>query len=1057
MSSMLPQPNSAPRISDLQEVALHVQGQDDGVFNTQDFILFFGQGPDAYQLVPDKEIFYYQNNLFSDKNYYFFTIGTSDGLRVTALDNVAGNFPVVSGFDDFSYYETEQYNDLHSGRDWFGEQFDSKTSYTIRFQIPGILDGTPVKLVSNVMGQSFAPSSFQLSLNGVSIGEQTVAPIINSQYAVKGSETTDTLTLASSQVHAATQTNQDLTIKFTKAATGRSIGYLDFVLLQTRRNLALYGDQTLFQSLGSLDNTVSQFQIQNIPATGFIWDVTDPFHPKQQTANFESGKASFNAPSSTLHKYLALSNKTFPTPVVEGAVQNQSIRSITSVDLLIVTAPDFLSDAMRLASYRQTKNGIRVSVVTTAQVYNEFSGGKQDVTAIRDFVRYLYDQKTGIKNLLLFGRGSYDYKNYLPYNKNFVPTYESRNSLSPLETYSSDDYFGFLEAGEGNWGEKPAEDHTLEIGIGRLPVKKVDEAKLVVDKIIEYENQSYGDWRKKILFVADDGDDNIHQGQADELAETVESLHGEFNALKIYVDNFKQVGSSIGQVSPDATQALARTISSGVAVVNYTGHGNEQQWMQERIVDQVSLDKWKSAPHYPLLVTATCEFGRNDDPGMISTAELSLLHKGGGSIGLLTTARPVNSATNFFLNKAFYQALFVKEAGRFRDLGSVIRDTKNNSLSGVANRNFSLLGDPSMHVILPAGDLRITSIKNLTSGSDTLKGLSTLQVSGTVMLDGVPDTGYNGTLSATVFDKAASEKTKGDENQPFPFLTHDNPVFNGQASIQHGQFTFQFTLPASINPLVGTSKISLYGSPASSQRDVAGVHFPIKIGSLEKNPGIDTKAPTLDLYMGDTTYTAGGIVGTDSRIVAILSDEHGINISNFDPAHAILAVLDDSVSMILTDYYRSDVNHVQRGKVSYPLFGLKPGNHRLVFSASDVYGNRATATLPFTVSDQTGIQVEEWLAYPNPFASLATFHFKHNRSGEDLEAVVTVYNPVGQPLISNTYEVLGSEYQVDLPPWDGTTAGGTKLSPGLYLLKLSVRSLVDGSKNEKITKVIISN
>ena len=1057
MNGMLPQANSASRVNDPQEISIFIKGGDDGKFNSDDYILFFGQGPDAYKLLPGRGTFEYQNNLYSDKSFYFLTIGGTDGKRMLQADNLSGNFPTVAEFDDFAYYETEQYNDLHSGRDWFGEQFDSKSEYTIRFDMSNVLAGSIIKIVSNVMGQSYGPSSFQISVNDVGVGEQKIQPIINAQYALKGSEAIDTFNITSNVVNAPARSNQDIKIKFIKASSGRSVGYLDFLLLQTKRKLSLYGDQTIFHSLKSLEQPVTHFSVANVPSDGMVWDITDPFNALIQKTSIESGATAFSVSTGKLRKFIAATNKNYSAPAYEGAVSNQNLHGRTALDFLIVAAPEFLIEAQRLASHRQSKSSINTMVVSTTQVYNEFSGGKQDVTAIRDFVKYLYDQKTGIRNLLLFGRGSYDYKNYLPYNKNFVPTYESRNSLSPLETYSSDDYFGFLEINEGNWGENPAEAHTLDIGVGRLPVKKTEEAKILVDKIVEYETQNWGNWRKEILFVADDGDFNIHQGQADQLAETIESDHPEVNTKKLYVDAFKQVDSPIGQVSPDAKTALINAVREGVLIVNYTGHGNEQQWTQERILDQVSLEKWNSAPHYPLLVTATCEFGRNDDPGLISTAELSMIKKGGGSIALVTTARPVNSSTNFTLNKAFYQAAFSKDQSKSGDLGSIMRDTKNNSTSGVSNRNFSLLGDPAMRLALPHSEAKVTQIKNITSGSDTLKALSRIKVSGAIYSNGIVDAGYKGTLAATLFDKLTIEKTKGDENPPFDFNWREGAIFNGQSSINNGQFEFEFIVPKSIDLTVGQGKLALYAFPQGNGIDVTGVNASVKIGTSEKNTGSDTKGPAIELFMGDPTFVNGGIAGRNSRIIAVLSDENGINISNFTPQNSITATLDDTLSIVLNKYYQSDVDNFKRGEVNYPLDNIKPGQHKLVLRAYDTFGNGSTASIAFSVSDENGIQIEQWLNYPNPVSSSTTFCFKHNRSGEDLEAVVTVYNQVGQPIVTSTYQVTSSAYQVTLPAWDAATPGGTKLSPGLYLSKLSIRSLLDGSKNEKITKVIISN
>ncbi|HWA32599.1 MAG TPA: type IX secretion system sortase PorU [Cyclobacteriaceae bacterium] len=1055
-NAMLPQANSAPRIKDLQEIAIYVKGEEDGKFDNSDYILFYGQGPDNYNLLPSKSIFQYENNLYSDKNYYFITIGTLPGKRIAQINNVSGDAPSIEEFDDFAYYETEKYNVLNSGRDWFGEQFDSKTEYTIRFDMPGIVAGSDIKLVCNTMAQSYNESSFQILYNDKIIAEQKPLPISDYQYAVKGSEVIDTLKISANLVNASGGAAQDIKLQFVKAASGISVGYLDYLLLQAKRRLAFYGDQILFHSLKSLDQPLARFSISNSTSETVVWDITDPFNPSFQQSVFSGGVTTFTASSGTLRKYIAWNTK-FSAPGCEEEILNQNLHGLAAVDVLVVCAPEFISQAQRFALHRQSKNSLRVSVVTTNQVYNEFSGGKQDITAIRDYVKYLRDQNAGIKHLLLFGRGSYDYKNYLPNNKNFVPTYESRNSLSPLETYSSDDYFGFLENNEGNWGESPSVDHTLDIGVGRLPVKKTEEADIVVDKIIEYENQNWGEWRKELVFVADDGDYNIHQSQSDELAETIESSHPEFNTTKIFLDSYKQVNSSIGQLSPDATAALNDAVRKGAAVVNYTGHGSEQQWTQERIFDQTALDKWKTAPAYPLLVTATCEFGRNDDPSLISTAENSLVRKGGGSIGLVTTARPVNSSTNFTLNKAFYLALFTKVDNQFRDLGSVFRDTKNNSTSGVANRNFSLLGDPSMHVILPGPEIKVSEIKNLSSPSDTLKALSSVRITGSIYQNGVPDTNFNGNAQITLVDRPVLDTTKGDENSPFQFTNRTNEIFRGQAQVTNGQFKLEFTMTSSINPVVGNGKLSLYAYSNGSKPDVAGVVSAIKIGAKEKKPGADTKGPDIQLFVGDSTFLNGGIASASTHLVAILSDENGINISGYSEKNNILSTLDDSISFVLNNYYLADLGNVGRGKIRFPIDDLKPGEHHLSIRASDTFGNQSSTSITFFVSDVNGIQIEQWLNFPNPASTSTTFHFKHNRSGDDLEAVVTVYNYLGQPMVSNTYEVLNSPYHVNLPTWDVVAGEGTKLGTGLYLCKLSVRSLSDGSKNEKITKVIISN
>lgn len=1054
---MLPQANATPRAIDLQQLAIHAVGFDDGKFDGSDYLLFYAQGPDSYQLLPSKSTFRYENNIFSDKNFYYLTLGTTNGLRMSLLPDTAGTFPIVTEFDDFGYYETDQSNELHSGRTWYGERFDATLEYTIRFDLSNVIDASTIKLVTGVMARSFSPSSFTFSINNVTVDEQTVPVVLDERYAIIGADVHDTVSVNAATVSASTRTNQDVKVRFTKATSGTSIGFLDYILLHVKRTLSLYGDQKIFSSLKSLDQPISRYTITQCPSDGLVWDITDPVHPSVQATSFISPALSFAAPSGDLRKYIVLSNRNYPSPAPEGDVPNQNVRGIGATDLLIVTAPDFITEAERLASHRRSKNGLNVSVVTTTQVYNEFSGGKQDVTALRDLVKHLYDKGTGIKNVLLFGRGSYDYKDKLSFNKNFVPIYQSRNSLNPLETYASDDYIGFVETLEGNWGESPPEAHTLDVGIGRVPVKKVEEAAAWVDKVIAYENQNWGSWRKRILFAADDGDFNTHQSQANQMANTLEKDQPEVDVRKMYLDFYSQATSQAEQPATEARKALTTHVNDGIGILNFTGHGSELQWMQERVLDQTSFDEWKPSPRYPFLVTATCEFGRNDDPGLISSAELSLFKTNSGSIGLVTTSRPVYSSTNFTLNKAFYQSLFTRSNGLFQDWGTIFRNTKNSSISGVSNRNFSLLGDPSMLPPLGSSELMITDILNLTSGSDTLKALSKVRVTGAIYHQGLPDSQFEGKLVLTMYDKLSTLTTKGDENPPFSFTLRDNALFRGQASVHSGVFEIEFVVPMAIDPTVGFGKLSAYAFSKTANRDAMGAQDSVKIGAAEADPGTDATGPDIELFMGDTTFISGGLAGSNSRIVAILSDNNGIDISSFNSANDILAILDDTDTLTLNDYYQADVDTYTRGKVDYPVYDLKPGFHTLTLWATDTFGNSSSASITFYVSDQSGIQIEQWLNYPNPFSSSTVFHFKHNRSGEDLEAAVTIFDRMGKVVLYNTYQIGSSSYKVDLPPWDGTSVDGNKLAEGLYLMKLSVRSLLDGTKNERIAKVILLN
>ncbi len=1059
-TGMLPQLNNITRMADLQELAIFVAGESDAKFNSEDYILFYGQGSDDFSFDLKRNIFNYKNNLYSDKNFYFITIEETKGKRLTISENLAIPAPIINQFDDIGYYETDKYNVLSSGRDFFGEQFDSKTEITVRFDINGIVDNTPIKLVSKVMAQAFDGASFKVFFNDKQVVEQAIDAIPNTSYGLKGRETTDTVSFNSTTVAAATQTNQDIKYQYIKTGTSRSVGYLDYFLFSFQRKLALYGNQTIFRSAASVLNPTSTFAISSLTSDGTVWDVSDVFNAKLQNKNVATSSATFATSTTALKTFIAFRNDGLASPVSEGTVTNQNLHALADVDFIIITHPNFKAQAQRLTDHRTANDKLAAKVVTVQEIYNEYAGGKQDITALRDFIKDVYYRgNKRLSNVLLFGRCSYDYKDVAgATNTNYVPTFESVNSLSPLETYSSDDYFTFLEPNEGEWTEYPAIDHTMDIGIGRLSVTTLQEAQDVVDKLVAYDDESVsGAWQQKIVFVADDGDYNIHQGQADQLATTIDSKQSAFNTKKIYLDAFKQITKPNGQTSPDTKAAIIKSVNDGTVIVNYTGHGSENVWMQEQVLDNDVIKDWKNGPRYPLFVTATCEFGRHDNPFLISSGEKILLQKKGGGIGLVTTSRPVYSSSNFTINQAFYDALFIKENGKYKTLGVIFKETKNNSISGVSNRNFSLLGDPSMKLAFAENQIVINSIKT-KNNSDTLKALSTVVIKGEIKSGSQSVTNFNGTIEATLFDKQQTQNTLGDENPVFAYTTRDNALFRGKATVAQGVFKIEFIVPKNIESAIGNSKLSLFAT-SSTGLVASGGSSTIRLG-LSESGNADTSAPLIQLFMGDTSYVSGGLVGPNTMLVAKLQDVSGINISSRIASKNLQAVLDDTVTYVVNDYYVADKNTYASGTVSFPVAGLTKGKHTIKFTASDTYNNTSTSSIDFIVTDGTGIVVDQFSTYPNPFnpdREAATLQFVHSRPGEDLEASLQIFDMTGQVQLSETFSIAASQYRVQLKEWSGTGTNGNKLASGIYLARLSVRSLLDGSKNEQSTRLIILN
>ena len=642
---MLPQSNSEARPDDLQENAILVSGEADGNFDGGDFILFYAHDSDRYYYDDINQRFVYENNIYADTAYYFLNIGEDDGIRIQSQADAGHGFSRINDFDYHESYEKDESNQLRSGRKWYGERFGN-ASKDILFNISDIKAGSQATLeIATMSYRSFDNNSmFSTKVNSTEIGNQSFSTVYDSRYAIKGRNNKKVFPFYASLLSSLNEVA--INLQFTPSGGSNSAGYLDYLFLTVKRNLNFSSDQMIFRSVESLENANSTFELGNISADTKIWDVTDAYSPKEQQFG-NSGAAQFGVETSVLKEFIVF-NSNYLIPEFFEKVKNQNLHALAVPNMLIVTHEDFRNEAERLADFREANDGMMVKVVNIQEVYNEFSSGAQDITAIRDFVKHLYDQKADqLKYLLLFGDCSYDYKNIKENNTNKIPIYEARNSLDPVKTFSSDDYYGFLDDDEGEWLEAPANRDSLNIGIGRLPVNTAEEAKAVIDKIIHYatSESTLGNWRNEIYLLADDishtETDFDHLTDAEKLAFEIETNNNVFNTNKLYLESFEQEITPTTDEAPLFIEALSREIDKGGLIFNYSGHGGEAKLTDEAILDIEMIRGLENYDRLPLFVTATCEFGRYDDPAMKSGAEELLLNDKGGAIALVTTTRPV--------------------------------------------------------------------------------------------------------------------------------------------------------------------------------------------------------------------------------------------------------------------------------------------------------------------------------------------------------------------------------------------------------------------------------
>lgn len=1050
-TGMLPQANNAPRQKDLRELAILVTGEGDGKFNTTDRIIFYGQGPDGHTFKPSSKTFWYENNLYTDKNYYFITYDGAAGKRVTDLPNAGGNNPTSNTFYDFIQFEEDLTNILNSGREWFGFSFRSTTEATAEFTLVGLAENSELTLISNVMARTFEPTTFSLFYNGTAVGQQTINSVPDSQYGLKGRMKRDTMRFSVASVNGTAATHR---LKYQFAKTNNSAGYLDNFLVSGQRVNKLYGASTI----GTLYNPNGLSNVEIQTSTDLtVWDVSDPFDVRNQLHTSNGTSVTFSANIGIPKRLGWFSDGALlAKPEIEGVVTNQNIQAIANVNMLIVAHPTLLTEAQRLAAHRNTFSNITTAIVTPQQIYNEYSGGRQDVSAIRDFIRAIYTQSNTLKYVLLLGRASYDYKDQVVGNTNLVPIYSSRNSLAPLETYCSDDFYGFMESHEGEWSETNSFNHTLDLGVGRIPARNADDAKHYVDKLIEYDTNplARGQWRSTIAFTADDGDGNLHQRDANQLANYVETIEPSLHARKIYLDSYTQIQKSFGQISPETSQHLNRVFHEGALIINFTGHGSELLWMQERILDQIFVGKLKNRYRYPFLITATCEFGRAEDPGIISSAEKILFREDAGAIGLLTSSRPVNAFTNYQLNLDFYEAFLTDEPSKNQPIGTIFRAAKNKGSLGVANRNFALLGDPAMHIGLTPSNIEITKLENADAETD-LEGNTTYFLEGRVTQAGNTRTDFSGEVEIKIYQPASTKITKGDENAPFQFSEFDKLLYQGKATVTQGEFATSVITPTltNTNPLIGRL-ITYAVTSDAAQQEARGSRL-VNISTIN-NPLTDVEPPSVSLFMNDTTFLDGGIANENPFLIALLKDNVGIDISGSEE-QAITATLDNDTIFNVTNYFQTDANRANQGRLAFQVFGLSEGKHQISLTAFDVAGNQTTGIVNFKVGEANELTASTVFGWPNPFQDQVKIGFLHNRSGEDLSGQLIICNAFGQPVTSFQFETPNSLFNQQILEWDGTMENGAKLPAGLYILRLIVRSEQDGSKSEAFGKVVLTN
>jgi len=1041
---MLPERNEDSYQDDLVENAIFVSGEDDGSFDTEDYILFYGESSTTWEYFPPGARFEHTKNLYSDTTCYFLSFDQGIGKRIENISSTT--LPVtdtVTTFIDFIAHDIDAMNLTKSGKIWYGEEFSiGDTILSLTYNFPNLDTSSNAHIISYLAAKSTEKSTYTITSDGNYILDVNVTGISPSSFTVFARKV-----IVQSYFYA---TQDDINIEITYSPpTSSSKGWLNYFELNAYRHLIFGEGQMLFRDNRSAGwDHVGEFIVSNAAGIKNIWEITDPKNVGNVEYIISDNELKFRLKTDSIRQFIAFDGSEYYTPALSGAIENQNLHGIGDVDMIIISHPLFLDQAERLAEIHRNHDDLNVKIFIPEKIYNEFSSGTQDITAMRNFIKMIYNKAepgSEPRYLLLFGDGSYDPKDRLQENTNFIPAFQSNQSLLIAASFVTDDYYGILDDGEG------FDAHgTLDIGIGRFPVKTWDEAKEAVDKVEHYisrKQETFGNWRNVVCFIADDEDQNLHLNQAEELADYIDSNYYTYNVDKIYLDSYNQIPTPGGARYPDVNNDINERVKDGALIINYTGHGGETGWSGEKVLEIPDITQWENFDKMPLFVTATCEFSRFDDPGRTAAGELVFLNPNGGGIALITTTRLAFAQSNFTLNKRLYQFIFEKPNNEYPRLGDVIRKSKIPVIDN--NRNIVLLGDPALRLVYPENNIITTSINNepAIGISDTVKALTKVTVTGVIQdAEGKLVDGFNGILHPEVFDKPTTISTIGNDPKSYPseFNVQKNCLYKGNVSVEKGEFSFTFMMPRDIFYEYGLAKLSYYAH--NGNRDAAGYYNTLLLGGLEEEAANDKIGPEIEIFLNDENFISGDLINPDPLLIIYLSDESGINSLGNGIGHDIMlnlyGMMDNTI--ILNEFFVPNIDSFQSGKIEYPLSNLPNGTHFVNLKAWDLQNNSSTEIAEFLVSDNIKLAVGNLINYPNPVATNTYFTFDHNQYNAEMEVEIQLYDINGKLVnIIGPVQILSTGYQPAPIEWDGKDINGGTISQGVYVYKM----IIDNNKD----------
>ncbi len=1037
------------------EIPIHIQGEDDGVFDPTDYILIFKESIRTWKFSNNQ--FRHAIHKYSDVSMGVlgcpekgFSQNLYPGSRIKARKfdfNSSANS--IAKVKYVHFHDSNMVNPQKMGTMWLGEKLGNETlKRNFNFTIPSDMDSVQIRIgIGAAMIEGSGTLKLTINSNSYNLPLRRIS-------------TSDEAAFLMERFYTIANPGNTLNVQFELSRpNSQSFAHLDFI--------EIFGDAT--PVLNSNRSTVFRLQPQyinvkySIPVTSnssdfSIWDISNPYNVKNiEGIQKNPNSLVFSVPAdSVLSSIVVFQTSSLTSPKKIGDIALKTWVKNSQLKNVYIAPSGFInflnSNLLKSDDY----------VISLDDIYDYYGGGQADIRAIRDYIRDQHFLNGGLNNVILVGSTSFDPKNRVKNNTNLIPIYHS-NGQQITSAYCLDDFFGYLNNGQG---DPEIGRSSMVVPVGRIPVRNIDELTGYWNKLKQYGNsKSLGSWRNKLAFVADDIDASWETEFTVESENYVDYLKDNHPTLKvepIYADAFKQITNGNNESYPGVTDAIRNAFEKGSLFVNYQGHGGEKGWAQESFLDVPLVKSFKNINNQPILFTATCEFSRYDDPELQSAGELTLLNPNGGAIALMTTTRKVWVAGNSLINDAFWKQYgFPKPNEPVPTLGQIYQRLKNRPSPNSEDNKFALLGDPSMKLSFPEHVIIVDSVNGISAldFEDTIKAFSVVTIKGHIneRLKGIMS-GFNGILEVEVLDKPVTQYTLNNDGKmaPLPPSVEKSYIFKGSVNVVNGKYEFTFSVPKDIAYNISLGRMLMYAQ--NGVTDAAG-YFKFLIGGSELVSEIDTVGPQVSCFMQDTFFIQGDNVLKDVDFVARVFDINGINSTGAGIGRDLMILVDpnseNEQSFVVNEFFTFDKGSYTSGTIRFPLTNLSPGKHKIVCTAWDIFNNSGSGEVDFNVVPGRKLLIPRSGAFPVPCVlseKPLNVWVEHNLAGEDIHVQFEVYNSQGSRVHQGEFNELMSSSRIQFEPLNNFNHFGGST---FYIVKVVLNSN-DGLTESVSVKVMVT-